>query len=263
MTSPLEVFHGHERLTVGEHRMPTATTSSAPRHGLDAIVVDRAPVDAALAVSAAWLAYMVGVGAGRGAMDVRSAINAALLGAAFALLGFAAASRTRTLVSVRSRGQLALLTLAVGTGLGLFNLSVNWAIAQIHPTLRALLIARFRDIGLVDGVLAAPLLEEVTVRLFVMSAIAWVVFRISKRATLAFVLALVASAVFFAALHLFRPLPLDPALATYYRVALMAKYTVAGAVLGWVFWRWGLPYAILSHALVNATHSLLEQFVFQ
>src|SRR6478672_6874345 len=104
--------------------MPTATTSSAPRHGLDAIVVDRAPVDAALAVSAAWLAYMVGVGAGRGAMDVRSAINAALLGAAFALLGFAAASRTRTLVSVRSRGQLALLTLAVGTGLGLFNLSV-------------------------------------------------------------------------------------------------------------------------------------------
>jgi hypothetical protein len=76
------------------------------------------------------------------------------------------------------------------------------------------------------------------------------------------VLALVTSAVFFASLHLFRPLPLDPALATYYRAALMAKYTVAGAVLGWVFWRWGLPYAILCHALVNATHTALEQFVF-
>jgi hypothetical protein len=243
--------------------MPTATTSTTRRHVLDAIVIDRAPRDAALAVSAAWLAYMAGAVARRGVTDVQSGINAALLGAAFALLGFAAASRTPRLVSVRSHGQLALLTLAVGMGLGLFNLSANWAIAQMHPTLRTLLVERFRHIGLVDGVLAAPLLEEVTVRLFVMSAIAWVVFRISKRATLAFVLALVTSAVFFASLHLFRPLPLDPALATYYRAALMAKYSVAGAVLGWVFWRWGLPYAILCHALVNATHTALEQFVFQ
>jgi hypothetical protein len=147
--------------------------------------------------------------------------------------------------------------------LGLFNLGANWAIAQIHPTLRALLVQRFSDIGVIDSVLAAPLLEEVTVRLFVMSAIAWVVFRSCKRATLAFGLALLMSAVFFAALHLFRPLPLDPALVTYYRIALMAKYTVAGAVLGWVFWRWGLPYAILTHALVNATHTMLEQLVFR
>jgi Type II CAAX prenyl endopeptidase Rce1-like len=254
-----------ERVTVELERfvrMPTATTP-LHRQGRDAVVVDRPPPAARLAVSAAWLAYMAGAIAGGGAMSVQSAVNAAVLGAIYVLLGFAAASRTRTLIPDRSHGRLALLTLAVGTSLGLFNLGANWAIAQIRPTLRALLVQRFSDIGVIESVLAAPLLEEVTVRLFVMSAIAWVVFRICKRATLAFGLALLTSALFFAALHLFRPLPLDPALVTYYRIALMAKYTVAGAVLGSVFWRWGLPYAILTHALVNATHTVLEPFVFR
>jgi hypothetical protein len=42
----------------------------------------------------------------------------------------------------------------------------------------------------------------------------------------------------------------------------MAKYTMAGIGLGWIFWRWGLPYAILSHAAVNATHLALQRYLF-
>jgi len=241
--------------------MPATVTTAPPRHLLDAIVVDRPRNEAALAIGGAWVAYLIGVVAGRGAGDARTLIDAALVGAAYVLVGFAAASRTRRLAST-SHARRALLTLTAGTGLGLFNLAANWAIAQMHPTLRALLVERFRNIGFVDGVVAAPLVEEVMVRLFVMSAIAWLVFRVSRRAPLAFIVALLASAVFFASLHLFRPLPLDPALANYYRAALLAKYTVAGVALGWVFWRWGLPYSIACHALVNATHSALEGLFF-
>lgn len=242
--------------------MPATVTPGPPRHLLDAIVVDRPRSEAALAIGGAWVAYMIGVVAGRGAGDARTLIDAALVGAAYVLIGFAAASRTRRLASTTNHARLALLTLAAGTGLGLFNLVANWAITQMHPALRALLVERFRNIGFIDGVVAAPLVEEVMVRLFVMSVIGWLVLRSSGRAPLASTVALIASAIFFASLHLFRPLPLDPVLANYYRAALLAKYTVAGVGLGWVFWRWGLPYSILCHALVNATHSALEGLFF-
>jgi hypothetical protein len=243
--------------------MRPTVTAATPHHPLDAIVVDRPRTDAARALAGAWLAYTVGVAAGGGIQDAGSFAGAAVAGAVVVVVGFAAGSRARMLASGSHRGRVALLTLAAGTSLGLFNLAANGAIAQVDPMLRALLVERFARITALDALVASPLLEEVTVRLFLMSAIAWVVFRLTGRATLAFVVALIASALFFASLHLFRPLPLDPALANYYRAALMAKYTLAGVVLGWVFWRWGLPYAIACHVVVNATHILLERFVFQ
>jgi membrane protease YdiL (CAAX protease family) len=95
-----------------------------------------------------------------------------------------------------------------------------------------------------------------------MSALAWVVFRFTRRPTLAFATAVIGSAGFFALLHLARPFPGDPALAAYYRAALMTKYTLAGVPLGWVFWRWGLPYSILCHAAANAAHLALNGRVF-
>ena len=54
----------------------------------------------------------------------------------------------------------------------------------------------------------------------------------------------------------------DPMLADYYRAALMTKYTLLGVPLGWVFWRWGLPYTILCHSAANATHMALQWGVF-
>jgi membrane protease YdiL (CAAX protease family) len=79
---------------------------------------------------------------------------------------------------------------------------------------------------------------------------------------MAFAIALVGSSLFFALLHLDRPMPDDPTLANYYRAALLTKYTMAGVPLGWIFWRWGLPYAMICHAAVNATHLALQARVF-
>jgi hypothetical protein len=105
-------------------------------------------------------------------------------------------------------------------------------------------------------------MEEVVVRLFLMSAIAWAASRFTKRVGLVFAIALAGSAFFFALPHLGRPFPEDPTLASFYGAALVVKYTLAGLPLGWIFWRWGLPYAILCHIAANAIHFALQGSLF-
>ena len=244
-------------------RPPLAMSSRLRRHPLDAIV-DRPRNEATLALSAAWFAFMAGLLLGGAIDDPASFARAAAAGAALVFLGFSAASRCRPLPRHPSvhRPRLAILALTLGTVLGLANLAANWAIAQAHPTLRTLLVQRLATLDPIDAVLASPLVEEVAVRLFLMSAVAWVVSRFTRRAGLIVAIALVGSALFFALLHLGRAFPGDPALANYYRAALVAKYTLAGLPLGWSFWRWGLPYAILCHRAANAAHLAVQGALF-
>ena len=218
----------------------------------------------ALSAAAAWLAFMTGLIIGREADDLASFVIGAVIGAAFVMLGFAAASRTRMLpgdISSR-RAHYAALAVTAGLGLGLANLAANWGIGNAHPTIRELLVQRFATLNPVVAVVAAPLMEEVAVRLFLMSAIAWVVSCFTKNSSAVFVIALCASSLVFALLHLGRPFPGDAELANYYRIALVTKYTLAGLPLGFVFWRLGLPYAIVCHAVGNATHLVVQRFVF-
>jgi hypothetical protein len=219
---------------------------------------------AVVAISASWLAFMSGLLVGGDVEDPGSLVLAAVVGAILVVLGYAAASRRRTLSpDARARPmRYAVLSIVAGIALGLVNLAANWAIAQSHPALRALLVERMTTLQPLVGLIAAPLVEEITVRLFLMSVIAWIVFSTTGRAGLAFVMALVGSAFVFALLHLARPFPGDPSLANFYRVTLLIKYTLAGVPLGWIFWRWGLPYAILCHVAANAVHLAVHDYVF-
>ena len=217
-----------------------------------------------IAAAAAWLAFMTGLIAGGEVTDVVSFGIGAVIGALFAVVGFASASRTRVLSdAARSdHARLAVLAIAIGVACGLANLGANWLIASSHPALRELLVQRFRAIPAVLAVVSAPLTEEITVRLFLMSALALLVSRVTGNRGVVFAIALVASSLVFAELHLGRPFPGDPTVASYYRAALLVKYTLAGLPMGWLFWRWGLPYAMICHAAVNATHIALERFIF-
>ena len=214
--------------------------------------------------AAAWVAFMTGLVAGGEVQDPASFAIGAAAGAALVLFGFAAASRTRTLSGDANsrRLRLAVLAVAAGIGLGLANLAANWLIASAHPAIRELLVQRFTTLSPLVGVVSAPLVEEVAVRLFLMSAIAWLVSRFTRKPAAVFMAALWGSSLVFALLHLGRPFPGDAALASYYRLALVTKYTLAGLPMGWLFWRWGLPYAILCHAAGNATHLVVQRFVF-
>jgi membrane protease YdiL (CAAX protease family) len=189
-----------------------------------------------------------------------------VIGAALVVVGFAAASRCRVLAEHSNTGWLRLcgLSLAVGAGMGLVNLAANRGIAEADPVLRTLLVERMArlDPRPWEAILAGPIIEEVVFRLVVMSVIAWVAYRGTKSANVAFVVALIGSAALFAAPHLERPVPDDPTLANFYRAVLLTKYTLLGVPLGWVFWRWGLPYAILCHSAANATHRALGSVLF-
>lgn len=216
------------------------------------------------AVFATWVAFLVGLFAGGDLADAGSWLVAAVVGAILIVIGFAAASQRRTLLSgARARpARLLALSIVAGAALGLANLAANWTIAQAHPALRALLVERMATLPPLEAVIASPLLEEVVVRLFLMSVIAWIVFAVTGRASLSFVVALIASAFVFAVLHLARPFPGDPTLATVYRTTLLIKYTLAGIPLGWIFWRWGLPYSITCHIAANAVHLAIQDHVY-
>lgn len=221
-------------------------------------------MERALAAAASWLAFMAGLIAGGDVVDLPSFAIGAATGAAFVVLGFAAAWRTRTLrrAAGSDRVRLAAISLAVGVVAGLANVAANRLIASAHPAIRELLIQRIAALGPLVSVVAAPLTEEVSVRLFLMSAIAWLMSRVTRNPAAVFAVALLGSSLVFAVLHLGRPFPGDPALARYYRAALLTKYTLAGLPMGWLYWRWGLPYAMVCHAAVNAIHLVLQRAVF-
>ena len=113
-----------------------------------------------------------------------------------------------------------------------------------------------------EALVASPLMEEVAMRLFLLSALTWVLFRLTKRRGLSFALALAGSSIGFALIHLDRPMPADAGLAAFYQAALVVKYTLGGLPFGLIFWRWGLPYAILCHVAANLAHLALQQTVF-
>jgi Type II CAAX prenyl endopeptidase Rce1-like len=232
-------------------------------HPLD-LIVDRSRKEAAIAVGATWAAFLAALFIGGEVSDPASFVIGGCEGAVLVFIGFAAASRCRPLHPRPNaqRARLALLSLALGAGLGVANLGANRALASADPALHELLAERMATLEPLMGLFAAPVVEEVALRLFVMSVVAWVLSRFTQRPSLVFWIALGVSAVGFALLHLDRPFPADPTLANLYGAALVLKYSLAGLLPGWIFWRWGLPYAIVCHVAANATHLLLQPMVF-
>lgn len=100
-------------------------------------------------------------------------------------------------------------------------------------------------------------------RLFLMSIVAWIASRFLNNARTVFLTALIVSAFLFAVPHLLgRPMPTHSALAALYASGVVVKSGVAGLALGWVFWRWGLPYAMVCHFAANGLHKVLEPMLF-
>jgi len=226
------------------------------------IVVDRPARQGALAIGATWAALLAVLA--QDVDDLAGAVLAGLLGLAPIILGFAAASRCRPLAqrTFAERGRLAGLTVAIGAALGAANLCSNYLIAMIHPSIREMLIERFVRVKTWGAMTDTPVTEEIAFRLVFLSCAAWVTSRFVKRPGGAFVIALWVSSFVFGFLHVLRPLPLDLNLAFAYGTAVVLKSGLAGVALGWVFWRWGLPYSMLCHSVTNGAHRLLEPLLF-
>jgi hypothetical protein len=239
-------------------------TPARPTRGLLDTTFGSQNKDRPLAIVGGWLAFMIGLAADGTIDSPASFVVAATVGAVIVVLGFAAAFRCRLLPqrSRHHRVRLVFLSIAVGGAVGLINLAANWAITEADPALRALLVERIKAKEPWEVLVTGPMMEEVVFRLFVMSVMAWLVYRNAKSERRAFAIVLVGSAVIFAFPHLERTVPDASMLARYYLAALMVKYTLLGIPLGWVFWRWGLPHAIICHSGANATHMALQWRVF-
>jgi hypothetical protein len=225
-------------------------------------LADRSPRDGLLAIGATCLAFALAVClALPRPLHVGAVLLGAALGAVLIVAAFPAVSRVRPLAgrTPRERSRLAGLSLLAGAALGAVLVGALVPISRLEPALRA------RFTGRADEPLWRPLalavessiLEEVVFRLFLFGVAAWAADRLlrrlgatrwteARRRTWAVATGVLLSTALFGAAHL-------PAwfAATRGSVALVAVVMLlngTGALLlAWIFWRWGLPYAILAH----------------
>jgi membrane protease YdiL (CAAX protease family) len=191
--------------------------------------------------------------------DTGGAIVGAALAFCASAIGFAAVGRVRLLPKrpLREQARLIGLSLMIGTALGLVNLIANYSVASVDSRIYVRMSEMYARSSAWSGVFANPLLEEIGFRLFLMGGIAWLLSRSTYDRRTVFLVALAVSALVFGPLHLLRP-PADLLDAT----VVVLKAGAAGLLLGWLFWRWGLPYSIVCHGTTNAIHLLAVPLFF-
>ena len=191
--------------------------------------------------------------------DTGGAIFGAMFAFGASVIGLTAVERARPLTRrpLTERVRLMGLSLIIGSALGFANLIANYSVASLDARTHVRMSDMYARASAWSGVFATPLLEEIGFRLFLMGGIAWLLSRsIDDRRTV-FLVALGVSTLVFGPLHLMRP-PAGLLDAT----VVVLKAGAAGLVLGWVFWRWGLPYAIACHGATNGIHLLMMPVFF-
>ena len=93
--------------------------------------------------------------------------------------------------------------------------------------------------------------EEIFLRLFFMTLVVWIIWKIvfkshMKSPAYTFWIAILAAAVIFAIGHLPGVSGIWP-LTTVVAVRVITLNGLAGIVFGYLYWKWGLEYAMLSH----------------
>jgi len=197
--------------------------------------------------------------------DPTRLILGGVLGAVIISTGFWAASRCRTYSrqTGKERTIRAGLSLLAGVALGLALLCVLIALARIEPALRARFAGRAGEPHWRPWALAfeSSIIEEIVFRLFIMSLLAWILSKFARLGSAPFALAWVFSTLLFGLAHLAPWLALTgpaPGLIA----GVLALNGAGGLLFGWIFWRWGLPYAILCHAAGDVViQSLAPRFL--
>jgi hypothetical protein len=221
--------------------------------GINAVqlIVDRSQKEATLAITGTWLAFCLAASLALPQPPQPAQVGlGALLGGFLILTGFSAASRLRPLAAraSRARARFAALSLFAGAALGAVLVGALVLLVRAEPALRARFANRLNDPAWRPFALAfeSSILEEVIFRLFVMSVVAWAMARLLKRPTWAVAIGVLVSTALFGLAHL--PAWSAATQASAPLVSAVLLLNGVGALLcAWLFWRWGLPYAILAH----------------
>jgi membrane protease YdiL (CAAX protease family) len=215
----------------------------------------RLSIAAAMAAAVSLLSYFPDRDDGSGATLAGLSV---LLGVALALSPLA---RYRPLPwrSFAERSHLLLQAVALGVSLGIANLLVNYSMASVRPAIFDQMVSRWAQFSSWSVVISGPIIEEIGYRLILLSALAWLAARFTDRRRTITIVALGASSLLFGVAHIFYGGVEDPL----YVVGMAVKSAAGGLLLGWVFWRHGLPYSIVCHCLANGTHLLLMPALFR
>ena len=190
--------------------------------------------------------------------------SGAILGGLSALvavpLGLAAAAKYRILPkrTVADHLRFAARAFALGIGLGTANLAVNYGMAVLDPAIRDQMVTRWARFDPWSIVVSGPIMEEIAYRLVMLSVLAWIVARFTEDRRTIFYTALGLSSLIFGVAHIWYG-GVDSAV---YQVGMALKSSGGGLLLGWVFWRGGLPYSILCHCAANGIHLVLMPLLF-
>lgn len=217
------------------------------------LLADRTGKESVLAIGGSWLAFVLAIclALPQPPSPLHVAIGSAA-GAFLILVGFGAVTRCRTLArhGARQRAKLMALAAVAGAAMGLVLLLAMLFLSDLEPALRARFAGRVSEPAWRPWTLAfeSSILEETTFRLFAMSVVAWLTDRLLRNSRAAWLIALAVSALLFGLAHLPAWLAL-----THPTVGLISCVLLlngaGGLLLGWIFWRWGLPYAIVCHLL--------------
>lgn len=177
-------------------------------------------------------------------------VVAMLISLAAVGMGFVVNARARQLrpAHVSAHSRRALYAGLAGVAVGLVVLVQTLILATFDERLQhryAMFIAEPWWPPLLRA-FSAGVIEEVIFRYIGMAAVAVFVFRRLQNADSAYRSALVSTAVIFGVLHF-------PGLSVAGVVVVLVN-TAAGLLFGWIYWHWGLRYAILCHfmgGLVN------------
>jgi membrane protease YdiL (CAAX protease family) len=192
--------------------------------------------------------------------DGSGSILAALSAFAAAALGLTAVDRVRPLARrpAADHARLAFLSIGLGLALGLANLGVNYGVATSDVAVHQGMLERWANVSAWGMIVAEPMMEELVFRLLLMGVVAWLASRFTSSRRTIFLVALGVSATAFGVMHIFY----GGISGLLYSLVVAIKAGAAALLLGWIFWRWGLPYSFLAHATANAVHLVLIPYVF-
>ena len=194
--------------------------------------------------------------------------SGAILGGISALVavavGLAAVARSRPLPkrSASDHARIASFSIGLGIALGVANLSANYGMAMLDSAIYDGMVERWTQFSAWSMVVREPTIEEIAFRLVLMGGVAWLVSRFTEDRRTIFWVALSLSALLFGIAHILYPMPGRGIVGFLYSTGVVVKSGAAGLLLGWVFWRWGLPYCIACHSTANAVHLVLAPLLF-
>lgn len=228
------------------------------------IAIPRPPGLDPLPIAGTWVLFLLAFPFVEGGTSSMEMLIAGGVIGALITLGFMAVSRVRPTLDRRPSAQARFVLLAIGTGVafGVWHVGSNWILAGLDADVRARLVERFVDRPDWGSTFAAAVVEEVVFRLFAFSVLAWLAFRLLRNRRVAFWVGLLVSSAIFAVPHLWgRPPGGEGLIAVAYQGLILLNSGLGGCLLGWVFWRWGLPQAMVCHFVIDAVVLLIGPLV--